>query len=100
MLVASTAVDLTYTGSITGIPANWLTRSLQEHGLTAEGSAAWPPVADYSRLPATARPWRTLWSAGQGVEFVGDTPSVAQVVQSLETEYMKATRSEQRKDSE
>jgi nitronate monooxygenase len=44
----------------------------------------------YQHLPADARPWREIWSAGQGVDLIDDVPSVAELVRRLRREYVAA----------
>jgi nitronate monooxygenase len=44
----------------------------------------------YQHLPTGARPWREIWSAGQGMDLIHDVPSVAQLVMRLRREYVAA----------
>jgi nitronate monooxygenase len=44
----------------------------------------------YDHLPPTARPWRTVWSAGQGVDLIDDAPPVSTLVARLRAEYVAA----------
>ena len=67
--------DLVYSDALGGAPAHWLASSLEER-----------------RDDPDARPWRDIWSAGQGIELIRDTPSVAALVDRLETEYRAALR--------
>lgn len=92
MLVACGSADLIYTDRITGVPANWLKPSLRQAGL--DPLALPTPVArrSYEHLPASARPWRTVWSAGQGIDLIRDVPSVGELVQRLRSEYVAACR--------
>jgi nitronate monooxygenase len=90
LLVSEGAKDLIYTRDITGVPANWLMESLRRKGLDP---AALPKAAGHGRydhLPREARPWRTIFSAGQGIELIDDTPSVAELVRRLRAEYVAA----------
>jgi len=91
LLVSETAADLTYTPSITGVPCNWLTRSLQEHGLDPMNLPR-PTGAIYTRdhLPQSVKPWANMWSAGQGVDLIEDVPSVAELIRRLRAEYVAA----------
>jgi nitronate monooxygenase len=41
-------------------------------------------------LPDEVRPWKTLWSAGQGIDLIDDVPSVATLVGRLRREYVEA----------
>ncbi|GAB3429299.1 nitronate monooxygenase family protein [Actinophytocola sediminis] len=90
MLVDSAAADLDYTGAVATVPASWLRPSLRRldidpAGLTPRGRG------DYSHLPAEVRPWRDIWSAGQGIELVDEVLPVDEVVARLTDEYVAAS---------
>jgi nitronate monooxygenase len=74
MIVECGLSDLVYTDQLGGAPANWLA----------------PSLANKENSPE-ARPWRDIWSAGQGVESISDVPSVADLVARLEVEYRLAS---------
>lgn len=44
----------------------------------------------HSHLPDGVRPWKNVWSAGQGIELIDDVPSVADLVAQLRREYLAA----------
>jgi nitronate monooxygenase len=91
MLVQETSDDLQYTERVSGIPANWLKGSLRRVNLDPQNLPL--PIegaARYQHLPADARPWRQIWSAGQGVDLIDDVPSVAELVRRLRREYVAA----------
>jgi len=90
-LVSEGAADLTYTRDITGVPCNWLTKSLQEAGLDPADLPR-PTGGIYRRehLPAGVKPWSNVWSAGQGIELIDDVPTVAELVVRLRSEYVAA----------
>jgi nitronate monooxygenase len=88
MLVESSADDLSYSPRITGVPANWLNPSLARAGVTLDDLPK--ASSDYAHLPEQVRPWRDLWSAGHGVELIGDVPEVATLVRRLRREYVAA----------
>lgn len=92
MLVTCGAADLIYTERLTGVSANWLKPSLRQAGLDPDALPM--PVAGhrYAHLPAGARPWRTVWSAGQGIDLIHDIPSVRELVQRLQREYVAASQ--------
>lgn len=91
MLVHDSSDDLEYTEQLSGIPANWLKSSLRRVGLEP-GNLPAPIVGAprYQHLPADARPWREIWSAGQGIDLIHDVPSVAELVRRLRREYVAA----------
>lgn len=83
-LVLAGADDIVKTDAVTGIPANFLKSSLLAQGIMQ---------ADGSLLPRGAidlASWKTAWSAGQGVASVGAVETVAQRVEKLHHEWIKA----------
>jgi nitronate monooxygenase len=91
MLVQETSDDLQYTDRVSGVPANWLKASLRRVNLDPRNLPL--PIEGaprYQHLPADARPWREIWSAGQGVDLIDDVPSVAELVRRLRREYVAA----------
>ena len=91
MLIESTSADLLYTGRISGVPANWMVKSMEALGLDP---ANLPQPVDKGHgtghLPEGITPWKNLWSAGQGVELINDIPTVAELVARLRAEYVAA----------
>lgn len=91
MLVESTSADLLYTEAISGVPANWMVKSMELLGLdpvnlpqpTGHGHVT-------GHLPEAVQPWKNLWSAGQGVDLISDIPTVADLVLRLRQEYVAA----------
>lgn len=90
MLVDGSADDLVYSDRITGVPANWLAASLVRAGLDPKALPEPTAQRRYDHLPAGFRPWREIWSAGQGIELIEDVPTVAELVRRLHTEYAAA----------
>ncbi|SAL86026.1 2-nitropropane dioxygenase [Caballeronia arvi] len=89
MLVELTSEDLVYTPDITGVAANWLKPSLQRCGIDIE-TLAKPGAGRFDHLPNDIRPWRDIWSAGQGIDLIDDVPEVATLVARLVREYQAA----------
>ncbi len=91
MLVEGTSADLLYTPDIAGVAANWMTESMRAVGLdpTNLPKAATGKIG-YSHLPEGVKPWKNLWSAGQGIDLIDDIPSVADLVAQLRREYVAA----------
>jgi nitronate monooxygenase len=44
----------------------------------------------HDHLPEHVRPWKNLWSGGQGLELINDVPTVAELVRRLRAEYVAA----------
>jgi len=91
MLVEGTSADLLYTPDIAGVAANWMTESMRAVGLDPTNLPKAPVgKMSYSHLPQGVKPWKNLWSAGQGIDLIDDIPSVAELVAALRREYVAA----------
>jgi nitronate monooxygenase len=89
MLVEGTSADVIYTPGINGVPASWLKASIRSVGLDPEKL---PPRKERGtgHLPPGIKPWRDIWSAGQGLGLIHDIPTVAELVRRLQAEYVEA----------
>lgn len=91
MLVESHSEDLSFTPKIAGVPANWLIPSMERVGLDPKNLPI--PTGHgmgHGHLPEDVKPWKNLWSAGQGIDLIDDAPSVAELVLRLRREYVAA----------
>jgi nitronate monooxygenase len=89
MLVAGSAADVIYTDAINGVPAMWLKASIRAAGLVLEDLPR-PLKRGTEHLPPTVKPWKNLWSAGQGIGLIQDIPTVAELVRRLQAQYLAA----------
>ena len=93
MIINSKAEDIIYTAAVSGVNANFLRPSLENMGIT---EALWSQTKkiDFGKeldaAKAEAQAWKTIWSAGQGVTAINDTPSVAGLVSLLKKEFKEA----------
>jgi len=87
MIVDSSADDLVVSAAITGTPASWLRQSLAAAGRDPDNLGG-PAARDYSG--DSAKRWRDIWAAGQGVGKTTAIEPVAKVVDDLEREYRAA----------
>lgn len=87
MIVDSSTDDLVVSAAITGTPASWLKASLAAAGRNPDDLGG-PAVRDYSG--DSAKRWRDIWAAGQGVGRTRAIETVAQVVDDLDREYQAA----------
>jgi nitronate monooxygenase len=78
-----------YTKGVNGLPASWLKASLLSIGLDPDNLFV-PKGRSTEHLPADKRPWRDIWSAGQGIGLIHDIPAVAELVGRLQAEYVAA----------
>lgn len=91
MLEHSHSEDLIFTPKIAGVAANWLKPAMERLGLDPKNL---PEPAGYGmgydHLPEGVKPWKNLWSAGQGIDLIDDTPTIAELVRRLRREYVEA----------
>ena len=92
MIIDSGATDIIHTPAVSGIPANFMSKSLIENGI------------DPKHLPEhkldmgdEAKAWKTVWSAGQGAGAVHDVLPTAQLVHRLADEFSDACNNFERK---
>ncbi len=89
MLVEGGVTDVIYTKAVNGLSASWLKASLRSIGLDPDNLFI-PEGRSTEHLPEGKKPWRDIWSAGQGIALIHDIPSVAELVHRLQEEYVAA----------
>lgn len=85
-IVESAAADVVYTNLFTGVHGNYLKKSILNAGLDPDAL----PESDKSKMSfgsGSAKAWRDIWGAGQGVGLMHDVPTVAEMVARLKAEY-------------
>ena len=85
-IVESAAADVVYTNLFTGVHGNYLKKSIVNAGLDPDAL----PESDKSKMSfgsGSAKAWRDIWGAGQGVGMMDDVPTVAEMVNRLKAEY-------------
>jgi len=85
-IVESSAADVVLTNLFTGVHGNYLKKSIVNAGLDPEAL----PESDKSKMSfgsGSAKAWRDIWGAGQGVGLMDDVPTVADMVARLKAEY-------------
>lgn len=88
-IVESSAADVVYTNLFTGVHGNYLKKSIVAAGLDPDNL----PVSDKSKMSfgsGSAKAWRDIWGAGQGVGLMDDVPTVAEMVERLTQQYQAA----------
>lgn len=95
MIVDSGASDITYTAAISGVSANFLAKSLEAAGITAEDLKKDTKIDFGKELDTEAKAWKTIWSAGQGVAGISDIIPVATLVSRLKSEFLDAIKRQQ-----
>ncbi len=97
MIERASAADIVYTDKVSGVWANFLAESIAAAQASSEGSKREEegdkPIDFGEELLAPedeAKAWKTIWSAGHGVGSITTSPSVAEIVDSLSSEYETA----------
>lgn len=93
MIIDAGASDIVYTAAVSGVPANFLGPSLKAMGITEEMLNKKVKVDFGEELTAQedeAKAWATIWSAGQGVSTIKDSPSVSDLIANLKNEFKAA----------
>lgn len=90
MIEDAGASDVTYTAAISGVHANFLTKSLEAAGLTDEDLKKDQKIDFGKELDTEHKAWKTIWSAGQGSALIEDTQTVSDLVNNLKTEFKSA----------
>lgn len=89
MLVQGGVTDVIYTRAVNGLPASWLKDSIRSIGLDPD-NLFMPEGRSTDHLPEGKKPWRDIWSGGQGIQLIHDIPTVAELVGRLQAEYLAA----------
>ena len=92
MLIESSANDIVYSNLFTGVLGNYLKPSIQNAGLDPDNL----PTADKSAMNfgsggnTDSKAWKDIWGSGQGIGGIKDSPSVADLVGRIKSEYEEA----------
>ncbi|WP_152655345.1 nitronate monooxygenase family protein [Oceanobacillus sp. CFH 90083] len=89
-IIQSAAADIIYTPAFSGIPANYLIPSIIKAGLDPENL---PKKAglDLKKLSdASAKAWKDIWGAGQGVGGTTKRQTIQEAVNELRKAYNQA----------
>ncbi|CAG2156469.1 hypothetical protein LMG31506_05712 [Cupriavidus yeoncheonensis] len=91
MIVDSSANDIVYSNLFTGVHGNYLRGSIERAGL----DPAALPQSDPSKMnfgSASAKAWKDIWGAGQGVGAIKRVVPAAELVRRFAEEYALARR--------
>jgi nitronate monooxygenase len=92
MVVEGTMDDLIVSNAFTGAYASWLKPSIIKAG---HDLAALSPRQNYQfkgQLGDDPKPWKGIFSAGQGLELIEREQSVAEIVAALRADYARLAR--------
>ncbi|MDH0301450.1 MULTISPECIES: nitronate monooxygenase family protein [unclassified Pseudomonas] len=90
MILGAGAADIVHTPAVSGIPASFLRRSLEQAGYDLAALKSGHESGKLKPLDDEAKAWKTVWSAGQGVGEIHDLPSAAELISRLRGEYQAA----------
>lgn len=83
MLIDSAPEEIVYSPKISGIPANWLKRSIDKLD---------PDFKPDTGLNVEAKSWKEVWSAGHGVAQIDKITPAAEVITSMAAEYQSVVK--------
>ncbi len=86
MVVESGMADIVLSDDVTGVPANWMRRSLEAAPAAGGGSRK----VDFSGSISDAKAWKDVWSAGHAVGTVERVTTVGGLIETLERDYRAA----------
>lgn len=94
MIVDSAAADIAYTSHFSGVPGSYLKGSISNAGFDPEALEGRDKTAmDFAkRTNSSAKAWKDIWSAGQGVGNIDDIPGAREIVLRMEAEYEDARK--------
>ena len=97
-LLETSAKDIVYTPAISGVNANFIQQSIEAAGLDINNLTT-PDHIDFGAelddareagqegAQSKAKPWKDIWSAGQGVGSIDSIPTVKDLVRTLRSEF-------------
>lgn len=84
MLIDSAPEEIIYTPKISGIPANWLKRSIDKLD---------PDFKPDTGLNVDAKSWKEVWSAGHGVAQIKEIKPASDVIREIADDYQTVKKS-------
>ncbi len=95
MIIDSGTSDIVYTAAVSGVNANFMKKSLESMGITKEKWALKGKM-DFEDELSEATAWKSIWSAGQGVNSIHDVLPAAELIQRLKLEFHQAIHQQAR----
>jgi nitronate monooxygenase len=92
MIVAGTAADIVNTDHFSGIAANYLEASVRAAGFDRAALPATRGELDLRADGDGPRPWRDIWSAGQGIGVVDAVAPAGERIAAFAAAYDRARR--------
>ena len=91
MIALSSADDIVYTNLFTGVHGNYLKPSIKAQGMDPENlENSDSSKMNFSSGASKPKNWKDIWGSGQGIGGIKDSPSVAELVGRIKSEYEEA----------
>lgn len=90
MVIESTSDDIIYTDAFSGVKGNYLIPSIKKAGIDPGNIPGKGSLDFSSREGPQAKPWKDIWSAGQGVNSIDKISPVSEIIELLRKEYRQA----------
>lgn len=88
MICRAEAQDIVGTAGVTGVRGNYLSESLEAAGIDPQSTAAMSLLGDNTK--SGPKPWRDIWSAGQGVGAITEVVPAQALIARIGAEYETA----------
>lgn len=92
MIVESNSGDIIYTPLFSGVHGSYLAGSIRNAGLDPDHLPVDEAPGQYRNREDRPKTWKEIWGAGQGVGNIDYVPTVAELVDRLDQEYLEARR--------
>jgi len=96
MIIDSTADDIMYSATFTGVNGNYLRPSVEAAGLNPEEHTSGSKddmnfsTSAIAKKDNSSKAWKDIWGSGQGIGTIKDAPSVQAAVDQMVFEYEEA----------
>ena len=96
MIIDSTADDIMYSATFTGVNGNYLRPSVEAAGLNPEEHTSGSKddmnfsTSAIAKKDNSSKAWKDIWGSGQGIGLIKDAPSVQTAVDQMVSEYEEA----------
>jgi len=91
MILDAEAYNIVYTSAISGVPGNFIDKSLEKNGFDVDKMRKeGPGVGKLKSLTGETKSWNRIWSAGQGVSNIHDVPTVHDLIDRFKKDYAAA----------
>lgn len=87
MIIDSDITDIVYSDKVDGIGANWLKPTMPQ----AEVAGGGKDPQEMIKMLGDMKRWRDIWSAGQGVGSIHDTPTTAELIARMHADFTAAS---------